>query len=85
MIDNENIDDAASQPFPPDDAQPDVREEIPRESLIASRDDQIPESQGDDVAEIELGEDGQGDLAPEDEIDAGLDDDGPTDLRVQDE
>jgi hypothetical protein len=84
MTDLEN-DDSVSQPFPPDDSEPDVREEIPRESLIASRDDQIPESQGDDVTEIELGEDGQGDLAPEDEISAGLDDDGPTDLRVSDE
>ena len=84
MSANQNADGPA-QPFPADDSQPDPREEIPDESLIASRDDQIPESQGDDVVEIELGEDGQGDLAPEDEVSAGLDDDGPTDLRVSDE
>lgn len=76
--------DTVGQPFPPDDAQPEEREDIPRESLVASRDDQVPETQDDDALDAELGEDGQGDLAPEDEPGAGLDDDAPRDLRVDD-
>jgi hypothetical protein len=39
-------------------------EEIPRDDLVPE--DAQPESQGDDPLESELGEDGQGDLAPED-------------------
>ena len=39
-----------------------------------------PETQGDDPVEAELGEDGQGDLAPEDEG-SGHSGDAPTDLR----
>lgn len=40
-----------------------------------------PETQGDEPLEAELGEDGQGDLAPEDEG-SGHSGDAPTDLRT---
>lgn len=43
---------------------PDDREEIPREDL--PRDEVLPETQMLDPTVAELGEDGQGDLAPED-------------------
>jgi len=43
-------------------------------------DTQQPETQGDDPLEAELGEDGQGDLAPEDEPGAATGD-APRDLR----
>jgi hypothetical protein len=39
-------------------------EEIPRDDLATE--EAQPETQGDDPVEAELGEDGQGDLAPED-------------------
>lgn len=43
-------------------------------------DTEAPETQGEDPLEAELGEDGQGDLAPEDEPDA-VSGDAPRDLR----
>lgn len=85
MTDTANTEGTASQPFPADDSQPDVREDIPRESLLASREDQLPESQGRALSESELGDDGQGDLTDEDVPGAARVDEGPTDLRVQDE
>lgn len=81
MTTNDPADDVG-QPFPPDDAQPDEREEIPRESLVG-RDDQLPETQDDETLDAELGDQGQGDLAPEDEPGAGTTD-APQDLRTED-
>lgn len=43
---------------------PDDAEEIPRDDLVPE--EAQPESQGDSPLDVELGEDGQGDLAPED-------------------
>lgn len=44
-------------------------------------DTEQPETQGDEPLEAELGEDGQGDLAPEDEG-SGHSGDAPNDLRT---
>jgi hypothetical protein len=64
-----------------DESTPEEREDIPLQDLHALDADQ-PVTQGDSPIEAALGEDGQGDLAPEDETEAGLDDDGPSDLRT---
>ncbi|MFG6444076.1 hypothetical protein ACFXP7_02245 [Microbacterium sp. P06] len=64
-----------------DESVPDVREDVPLDDLHALDADQ-PVTQGDSPLEAALGEDGQGDLAAEDEVGAGLDDDGPSDLRT---
>jgi len=42
-----------------------------------------PDTQGDSPLEAELGEDGQGDLAPEDEPDAFAGGSEPNDLRTE--
>ncbi|GAB3603328.1 hypothetical protein [Microbacterium aureliae] len=58
--------------------------EIPAVDTHAGDLDQ-PDTQGEDPLEAELGEDGQGDLAPEDDpaASSSLEDAGPTDLRTE--
>lgn len=58
--------------------------EIPAVDAHAGDLDQ-PDTQGGDPIEAELGEDGQGDLAPEDDpaASSSLEDEGPTDLRTE--
>ena len=73
---SDTFDDAAAR-------EPHEEEEIPREDIEASAESLQPDTQGDDPQEAWQGEDGQGDIAPEDEPGAGEDDDGPDDLRVQ--
>ena len=78
-------------PFPPermqergaDNIDPADAEATPEN---AADDEDQPETQGDEPLEADLGEDGQGDLAPEDEpdvlaADASGADAEPTDLR----
>jgi hypothetical protein len=72
---------AAALLEPDDESVPDQREDIPAQDAHALDADQ-PGTQGESPVEAALGEDGQGDLAPEDEDGAGLDDDGPNDLRT---
>ncbi|MDX2377214.1 hypothetical protein M4I32_10425 [Microbacterium sp. LRZ72] len=60
-------------------------EEIPAVDAHAI-DRDTPDSQGDDPVEADLGDEGQGDLAPEDDPAGGASptrDDGPTDLRTE--
>ncbi|PVW04335.1 hypothetical protein DEA06_09980 [Microbacterium sp. Gd 4-13] len=64
-----------------DESAPERREDVPVSDLHLTDADQ-PVTQGDSPVEAALGEDGQGDLAAEDEVGAGLDDDGPDDLRT---
>ena len=71
---------------PTADAPSDI-DEIPSSDLPDSTDQ--PETQGADPVVAELGEDGEGDLSPEDltpdDMSDGQDavDDGPTDLRTE--
>ena len=62
--------------------EPHETETIPEEDIEASDGRLQPDTQGDDPEDAWLGEDGQGDLAPEDEP-RHDEDDGPDDLRVQ--
>lgn len=64
-----------------DDSVPYEREDVPAYDVAALDADQ-PGTQDDAPLEAELGENGQGDLSPEDLGDAGSSDDGPTDLRT---
>lgn len=64
-----------------EESDPAVREDVPAADLHLTDADQ-PVTQGDSPVEAALGEDGQGDLADEDLVSAGSDDDGPTDLRT---
>lgn len=69
-----------------DDAarEPHEAEEVPREDIEASAETLQPDTQGDDPQEAWLGDDGQGDISPEDQPDEDdEDDDGPDDLRIQ--
>lgn len=85
-------------PFPPDrveqrDAEntdPADAEAVPEEETADDRADEgdQPETQGDEPLEADLGEDGQGDLSPEDEpdvlaADEARSDAAPTDLREE--
>jgi len=63
--------------------EPHEDEQIPQEDIAASADDLQPDTQGDDPEQAWLGDDGQGDISPEDQPAPGDDDDGPDDLRVQ--
>lgn len=70
------------QPFLPETGEWNDREDVPdADSRIP--DEVEPETQENDPLIADLGADGQGDLAPEDEPDAGTDDPGPTDLRTE--
>jgi hypothetical protein len=64
-----------------DESTPETREDVPADDAHALDADQ-PGTQNDSPVEAALGEDGQGDLAPEDEDAAGTLDDGPNDLRT---
>ncbi|APH43551.1 hypothetical protein BMW26_00200 [Microbacterium sp. 1.5R] len=70
--------DAFANSFPPD------MPGIPRVDDFSDgtfpTDTDQPETQGDDPVDAELGDDGQGDLAPEDEV-LQHSGDAPTDLR----
>ncbi|QNA91270.1 MULTISPECIES: hypothetical protein [unclassified Microbacterium] len=59
---------------------PDEKEVTMSNPDVYPTDAEQPETQGDDPVEAELGEDGQGDIAPEDEG-GGHSGDAPTDLR----
>lgn len=65
-----------------DDSAPEEREDVPAVDAHAIDADQPGTQNDDSLVEAAIGEDGQGDLSPEDEETAGLDDDGPEDLRT---
>lgn len=72
----------------PDDElvrQPHENEEVPRPDIEAGADGLQPETQDVDPLDAELGEEGQGDMLPEDEPTAAATGDGPDDLRITDE
>lgn len=50
-------------------------------AFVFPTDDEQPETQGEEALEAELGDDGQGDISPEDEG-VGHSGDAPTDLRT---
>ena len=81
-------DDAIQQTFLGDDSDadgdsaPEEREDVPATDAHAIDADQPGTQNDDSLVEAALGEDGQGDLAPEDEEGAGQSDDGPEDLRT---
>lgn len=55
---------------------------VPASDIVTPGDERQPETQEGTPLEAELGEDGQGDLAPEDGVTTP--DDGPDDLRIED-
>lgn len=69
-----------SDRFPHDD-QAASTEEIPQTDLPSST--AQPESQGEDPLIADIGEEGEGDLSPEDLTDPADPDDGPRDLRTE--
>lgn len=76
VIMSDTFDDAAREPH--------ENEEVPREDIAATAPTLQPETQGDEPEEAWLGEDGQGDISPEDQPARTEDDgDGPDDLRVE--
>lgn len=67
----------------PDDSEPDTRSEMPEQDQHALDLDQ-PGTQGTDPITAAIGDEGEGDLAPEDDPEsAGGLGDGPTDLRTE--
>jgi|UPI0003A2B322 hypothetical protein len=70
----------SSDRFPHDD-QAEATEEIPQTDLPSST--AQPESQGEDPLIADIGEEGEGDLGPEDLTQPADPDDGPRDLRTE--
>jgi hypothetical protein len=64
-------------------AIPEEEPQFPEESIEHPDAEDQPDTQGDAPLDAELGEDGQGDLAPEDQPDAFAGDSGPEDLRTE--
>lgn len=60
-----------------------VESDLINDPMTLPSDEQTTESQGDEPLMAELGEDGQGDLAPADEPETFTDDEEPRDLRTE--